>query len=77
MFGVYYTLEQITGEPVAIPDLTHALAKLRRSDVIRWLTALSARIGAENGMDLNYQLQLAEFILPAGLVTGLQAHLRK
>jgi hypothetical protein len=77
MFGVYYTLEQITGKPATIPDLTHALAKLRRSDVIRWLAALSARIGAADGMDLDYQLQLAEFILPADLVTGLQVHLRK
>jgi hypothetical protein len=76
MFGVYYTLEQITGKPATIPDLTHALAKLRRSDVIRWLAALSSRIGAENGMDLDYQLQLAESILPDDLVTGLQAHLR-
>jgi hypothetical protein len=30
MFGVYYTLEQISGKPATIPDLTHALAKLRR-----------------------------------------------
>jgi hypothetical protein len=59
MFGVYYTLGQITGKPATIPDLTQALAKLRRSDVIRWLAALSARIGADQGMDLDYHLQLS------------------
>jgi hypothetical protein len=77
MFGVYYTLQQITGKTATIPDLTHVLVKLRRSDVIRWLAALSAGIGAENGMALDHQIQMAEWILPEELITGLQTHLRK
>src|SRR5262245_52073012 len=62
-FGVYYTLHEVIGRRATLAELTHALAKLRRSDVIRWLASISAWISDEGGMDLGNQLTMADVLL--------------
>jgi hypothetical protein len=77
LFGVYYTLRQVSGRSVAVADLTYALAKFRRSDVIRWLCAISGWIDADGGMELETQTTMAGFLLAEDLRRGLDAHRRR
>lgn len=73
MFGVYFTLQQVANRTATVADLTHALAKLRRSDVIRWLAAISGWID-DDGVD---QPKLADTLLAPDLWKGLDEHLRR
>lgn len=77
MFGVYFTLRQVAGRSATVADLMQALAKLKRSDVVRWLTALSGWIDAEGGLDLPNQLTLADRLLADDLRSGLETHRRR
>lgn len=77
MFGVYYTLRQVTGRVATVADLTQALGKLRRSDVIRWLAAVSGWVDGEDGMELRNQLAMADQLLAEDLRQGLQEHIKR
>jgi hypothetical protein len=48
----YLTLSQLTDRQYFPADLASILVKYRRSDVIRWITAVSSWISAEGGMDI-------------------------
>jgi hypothetical protein len=74
-FGVYVTLAHVAGRTATVADLTHALVRLRRSDVVRWLAAISGWIDAEGGMELANQLRMADQLLAPDLRKGLDAHL--
>jgi len=75
-FGVYYTLSHVAGRSATIADLVHALTKLRRSDVIRWLCAISGWLEANDSMAIQNQLAMANVLLSKELCEGLDKHRR-
>lgn len=75
--GVYYRLNDLTGKVASVPELSHSLGKLRRSDVIRQLVTLMCAVNADGGMDLSNQLRMADSWLPPELREALRAHLKK
>src|SRR6266446_7286598 len=77
MMRVYYIFQDIAGWRATVAELTHTLSKLRRSDVIRWLGAIAARISDAGGMELETQLQMAESLLSDELRAGLKEHVRR
>jgi hypothetical protein len=77
IFGVYYGLHDITSRRVAPADLTQALAKLRRSDVIRWVASLARWASEDTALNPNNQMAMAEVMLTAELRDALREHLRK
>lgn len=72
LFGVYLTLHETVGRTVTVPDVVHLLSKYRRSEVIRWLAAVSTWVAGYDGMDLRNQLAMADQLL----TTDLRSHLR-
>ena len=64
IFGVYYGLHDITGQRVAPADLFLTLGKYRRSDVIRWIAALSRWVAEDGGILPQNQLAMADVMLP-------------
>src|SRR3954469_344625 len=77
IIGVYYGLHDITGRRVAPAELTLALAKLRRSDVIRWVASLSRWASEDAALNPNNQMAMADVLLPAMLRDALREHVRK
>lgn len=76
-FGVYYGLHDVTGQRAAPADLFQALGKHRRSDIIRWIAAVS-RWTAEDGALLpDNQVAMAKTMLPEVLRDKLLEHLRR
>jgi hypothetical protein len=61
--GAYLTLKMLTHNEYLPADLINILTKFRRSDVVRWITAVSGWITAEGGMNIENQVQMAEIIL--------------
>src|SRR5260370_28286781 len=70
--GSYLSLGMLRGKEYLPADLVGILSRFRRSDVIRWITAVGGWIGAEHGMEIRKQMQIAEAILPDEL-QGLAA----
>jgi hypothetical protein len=77
LFGVYYGLNEITGRRAGPADLTQALAKFRRSDVIRWLAALARWTCEDAALSPENQLAMADAMLIAQLRDALREHVRK
>lgn len=77
IFGVYYGLHDITGRRVATADLTQALAKLRRSDAIRWVTSLARWASEDAALNPNNQMAMADVMLKVELQDALREHVRK
>ena len=75
--GSYLTLGLMTGNEYWPAELIRILSKYRRSDLIRWLTAVSAWITAEDGMNIRKQIQMAENILPDDLQCQAAAIINK
>src|SRR5205807_8944890 len=65
--GFYYTLHQICGRRASPAGLFHTLSRFRRSDVIRWIAGIAGWISAENGMDFDGQLAMADHLLTKDL----------
>jgi len=74
--GVFLTLGQLGGPPATMADLNTELAKLKRSEVIRFIAAVSARLTDPTGRDEKFQLALAKELLSDDLLAGLKKYLR-
>jgi hypothetical protein len=74
--GVFLTLEQLGGVRGTTADLLAELAKLKRSDVIRWIAAISVSLAEPIGMAPERQREMARQLLPADLLAGLDKWLR-
>src|SRR5262245_11126713 len=77
MFGVYYGYGDITGRHSTPADLTQALAKYRRSDVIRWITAVAAWVARDGGLEPGNQLALADRMLSESNRKGVRETVRR
>jgi hypothetical protein len=74
IFGVYYGLHDITGRRVAPAELTQALTKLRRSDVIRWVASLARWASEDAALNPNNQMAMADVMLTAELRDALREY---
>ncbi len=70
--GVYLTLDQLGGPRATMAELTAELVKLKRSDVIRCIVAISSRLTDPKGQDENLQLTLANEMLSGDLLAELK-----
>jgi hypothetical protein len=74
--GVFLTLEQLGGIKATTADLMAELVKLKRSDVIRWVAAISVRLAEPNGMAHERQREMARQLLREDLIAGLNKWLQ-
>jgi hypothetical protein len=74
--SVFVTMEQITGKPVTIADLIGELISLKRSDVIRWVTTISAKLADSNRLERERQRELALMLLSNDLINGVNKWLK-
>lgn len=72
MFGVYYGLSEVTGRRASPADLIQALGRYRRSDVIRWIAAVSSWIARDDGLEPGNQLGMADHLLCEDYRKGLR-----
>jgi hypothetical protein len=77
VMGVFYGLHDITGRLATPADLMQALGKHRRSDIIRWIAAVSRWVADDGALLPQNQLGMAEIMLPQGLRDNLRSHVRK
>jgi hypothetical protein len=75
--GVFLTLEQLGGMRTTTADLMAELVKLKRSDVIRWVAAISVQLAEPNGSAQERQRQMAPQLLSDDLIAGLDTWLRE
>jgi hypothetical protein len=69
--GVFLTLEQLGGLLATSADLMAELVKLKRSDVIRWIAAISVRLAEPDGMTHERQREMARQLLSDDHFAGL------
>src|SRR5262245_7569824 len=62
--GLSHTLSEFTGTPVRVSDLVRYLSQIRRSDMIRLIANMTATVSQDYGMELAFQLRMAENVLP-------------
>lgn len=74
--GVFLTLEQLGGMKATTADLMAELVRLRRSDVIRWIAAISAKLAEPGRQAHERQCLLARQLLTDDLIAGLNKWLR-
>jgi hypothetical protein len=74
--GVFLTLEQLGGVRATTADLMAELVKLKRSDVIRWVAAISVKLAEPNGLAHERQREMAKQLLSSDLMAGLDNWLR-
>jgi hypothetical protein len=74
--GVFLTLEQLGGMRGTTADLMAELVTLKRSDVIRWVAAISAKLTEQNEWAHEWQREMARLLLSDDLIVGLEKWLR-
>jgi hypothetical protein len=74
--GVFLTLDQLGGIRATAADLMAELVKLKRSDVIRWVAAISVKLTEPDGLAHEHQRQMARQLLSDDLIAGLDKRLR-
>jgi hypothetical protein len=74
--GVFLSSEQLSGMRATTADLMAELVKLKRSDVIRWIAAISVRLAEPNGMGHERQREMAQQLLSDDLIAGLDKWLQ-
>src|SRR5258707_328943 len=77
IFGGYYGMHDITGHRVSPGELSQALAKLRRSDVIRWIASLARWASEDAALNPNNQMAMADVMLSTELRDALRGCVRK
>src|SRR5690242_20660704 len=74
--GQFLTLEHLGGMRATTADLMAELVNLKRSDVIRWVAAISVRLAEPNGSAHERQREMARQLLSDDLIAGLDKWLR-
>lgn len=74
--GVFLTQGELGGTQATTADLMAELVKLKRSDVIRWIAAISVRVAESNGLTHQRQREMARQLLSDDLNAGLDRWLR-
>src|SRR5438128_1227140 len=77
IFSIYCGLHDIAGRRATPADLMQALGKHRRSDVIRWIAAVSAWAANDSAFLPQNQMAMAEVMLPEGLRDQLREYVRR
>jgi hypothetical protein len=76
MMGEVLTLEHLGGMRATTADLMAELVKLKRSDVIRWVAAISVKLAEPSGSAHERQREMAQQLLPDDLIASLDKWLR-
>jgi hypothetical protein len=75
--GVFLTMEDLGGVRSNVADLMAELVKLKRSDVIRWVSAINMKLGEPHTLTQERQRELAQQLLPIDLNVALEKWLRE
>ena len=77
ILGVFYGLNDVTGQRASLADLMQALGKYRRSDLIRWIAAVSRWTADDSAIQQRNQMGMAEALLPEQLLGRVREHVRQ